>query len=79
MAKCYYCKGTTEIRKVDVDFRWGDKLFVVKKVPVEICTKCGERYYSPEVSRKIDQVVKESKEGKRPKQTLQVPVFDLPA
>jgi len=61
--KCYFCQGKTEIKNVDVDFRWGNKLFVIQDVPVELCIQCGERYYSAEVS-------------KNPLNTLEVPVFN---
>lgn len=76
MSKCYFCQGKTEIRKVDVDFRWGNKLFVVKNVPVELCTQCGERYYSAKVSKKLDDLVKkETKSTVKPQETIEVPVF----
>lgn len=58
MSKCYFCKGKIEIKHVDVDFRWEDKLFVVKNVPLEVCTQCGERYYSAKTSKKLDELVK---------------------
>lgn len=76
MNKCYFCKGKTEIKNVDVDFRWGDKLFVVKNVPVEVCIQCGERYYSAEVSKKLDNLVKRQEVSKmRPQEIIEVPVF----
>lgn len=75
MSECFFCKGKTKIKKVDVDFRWGDKLYVVKNVPVEICAQCGERYYSAEVSKKLDQLVKKQTPQK-PQQTIEVPVFN---
>lgn len=77
MNKCYFCKGKTEIRNIDVDFRWGDKLFVFKNVPVEVCIQCGERYYSAEVSKKLDNLVKKHESSKiRPQQIISVPVFN---
>lgn len=79
MSNCYFCKGKTEIKNVDVDFRWGDKLFVVKNVPVEVCTQCGERYYSAEVSKKLDELVeKESQSTIKPRTTIEVPVYHFP-
>ena len=75
MSKCYFCKGTTKIKNIDVDFRWGNKLFVIKDVPVEVCSQCGEKYYSAEVSKKLDDLVKDSKSNK-PQSTLEVPVFN---
>lgn len=76
MAKCYFCQGETEIKNIDVDFRWGSKLFVVKNVPVEICTQCGEKYYSAEVSKKLDRLVKKQASSSiKPQQVIEVPVF----
>lgn len=77
MNKCYFCKGKTRIKDIDVDFRWGDKLFVVKNVPVEVCNQCGERYYSAEVSKKLDNLVKKQELSRiRPQQVIEVPVFN---
>lgn len=76
MSNCYFCKGKTKIKNVDVDFRWGDKLVVVKNVPVEVCEQCGERYYSAEISKKLDELVKNQKSSKiKPQKILQVPVL----
>lgn len=74
MTECYFCKGTTEIRNVDVDFRWEGKLSVIKDVPVEVCTQCGERYYSAETSKKIDELVQSDTE---PEKILEVPVLEF--
>lgn len=77
MSKYYFCKRKTEIKNVSVDFRWGDKLFIVKNVPVEVCAQCGERYYSAEVSKKLDTLVKrEAKSTIKPQETVEVPVFN---
>lgn len=79
MSKCYFCGGDTKIKKINVDFRWGDKLFVVQNVPVEICRQCGERYYSAKVSSKMDEIVRKSLKSKivKPKTVLEVPVFNF--
>lgn len=74
MFECYFCKGRIEIKNVDVDFRWGNKLFVVQDVPVEVCIQCGERYYSAEVSKKLDDLV--GNKVKKPINTFEVPVFN---
>lgn len=75
--KCYFCKGKTEVKNVDVDFRWGKKLYVIRDVPVEVCSQCGERYYSADVSKKLDDLVKSKKSSKaRPQQIIEVPVFN---
>ncbi|OGY22759.1 MAG: hypothetical protein A2172_05315 [Candidatus Woykebacteria bacterium RBG_13_40_15] len=73
MRECYFCKGTTQIKNIDVDFRWEGELHVIKDVPVEICNQCGERYYSAEVSKKIDKLVQSNE---KPEQVLKVPVLN---
>ena len=77
MNKCYFCKGKTEIKNIDVDFRWGDKLFVVKNVPVEVCSQCKEKYYSARISKKLDNLVKKQESSRiRPQKVIEVPVFN---
>ena len=77
MNKCYFCKGKTKIKNIDIDFRWRDKLDVVKNVPVEVCSQCGERYYSAKISKKLDNLIKKQESSKiRPQQVIEVPVFN---
>ncbi len=76
MNKCYFCGGKTIIKKITIDFRWGDKLYVVENVPVEVCEQCGERYYSAKVSKGLDELVKKSAEVKKHQKILEVPVFN---
>jgi len=77
VSNCFFCKGKTEVRNVNVDFRWKDKLFVVKNVPLEVCSQCGEKYYSAQISKKLDEFVKKQAEAKiRVQEVLQVPVFN---
>jgi len=75
--KCYFCKGKTKIKNLDVDFRWEGKLFVVKNVPVEVCLQCGERYYSAIISKKLDNLVKKQELSNiKPLRVIEVPVFN---
>lgn len=75
--KCYFCKGQTQVKDIDVDFRWGRKLYVVKAVPVEVCSQCGEKYYSAEVSKRLDDLVKKQETSKvKPQKIIEVPVFN---
>ena len=77
MSKCYFCQGKTKIKQVDVDFRWGDKLFVVENVPVEVCNQCGERYYSAKISKKLDTLAQKQVESiQKPQKIMEVPIFN---
>jgi len=75
METCYFCrKGILENKKVTVDFRWGDKLFVIEEVPAKVCNECGEKYYSAEVSRAMEKIAIEGKKEK----VIEVPLARLP-
>lgn len=37
--------------------QWGEKIFLFKNVPAEVCTQCGETYFGPEALEKMDKVV----------------------
>ena len=39
-------------------------VLVIKNVPALICDVCGEAYLTPESSRKIDEIVKDFREGR---------------
>ena len=61
-------------KKVTVDLRVGDDLFVVERVPATVCGHCGERVFTPEVARKLQAV---AKQRKKPPRTMTIPVFSL--
>ena len=45
----------------------------VENVPAYVCTKCGEKSYSPEVT---DQLLKFTRHELEPIRPIEVPVFD---
>ena len=53
---CYFCKGKVVRRKVSVDFRWGDKLKVIEKVPADVCQQCGEKYLHSAVYKALEEL-----------------------
>ena len=72
--KCLVCHWEMVKKKVTVDLRIGDELFVVENVPATVCNHCGERVFTPEVTRKLQAL---AKQRKKPPRTLTVPVFTL--
>ncbi len=48
---------------------------MIEEVPAKVCNECGERYYSAEVSRKMEEIVIEGKKEK----IIEVPLVRLPA
>ena len=44
-------------KKVTVDLRIGDDLFIVENVPATVCSHCGEWVFTPVVTRKLQALV----------------------
>ena len=62
MKTCYMCGGDIEKRIVDVEVRE----VIVKGVPVEACTRCGEKYFNTKVAtfvQKVARYVSDEKKG----------------
>jgi YgiT-type zinc finger domain-containing protein len=74
MDRCYFCKGKVEGKAIRHVHQWGERVFIFKNVPAEVCTQCGETYFGPEALEKIDQVVKGPPE---PEEVARVPVYSL--
>ncbi|MBI5216089.1 MAG: YgiT-type zinc finger protein [Ignavibacteriae bacterium] len=73
MNKCVICGGTIEGKKVTFVFEEKDKQLFVENVSAEVCTRCGERTYSPEVT---DEIMAIAKHKFQPVKIVSVPVFD---
>jgi hypothetical protein len=46
-----------------VDLRRKNQLYVFYKVPVGVCTKCGERYYPGPVLEQLDELAQHGMPG----------------
>ncbi len=74
MDKCVFCGGKVVQELVTFVYEDDEKYFFVEHVPAEVCTKCGERTYSPEVT---EDILKFAKRKFKPMKTVEVPVFDF--
>jgi HTH-type transcriptional regulator / antitoxin MqsA len=72
--RCSFCGG--ELRKASVTFSYeeNDTYLLVERVPAEVCLKCGERLYTPEVTDTLLQI---ARQPAKPKRTIRVPVYDF--
>jgi YgiT-type zinc finger domain-containing protein len=52
--RCTFCKGRLEERKTEFIAWAGGEVVVIKDVPAYVCEQCGEAYYTPEISQRID-------------------------
>ncbi|KKM10754.1 hypothetical protein SY88_11715 [Clostridiales bacterium PH28_bin88] len=71
--QCVFCGGKTEKRTVTFSYEDDGKYIFVENVPADVCTKCGERTYSCDVT---DMLLKFAKQEYKPVKKVMVPVFD---
>ena len=50
---CFMCKGTTEDRLTNFIADLGNCIIIVKGVPSQVCTQCGEVSYSNDVAEQL--------------------------
>lgn len=62
--RCIFCKSKLVEGKTEFVAKVGEQIIAIKDVSAYICENCGEAYYTPEVSRKIDIIMKEFHESK---------------
>jgi len=72
--KCVFCGGNTNKTTVTFSYEEDDRYFLVEHVPAEVCERCGEKTYSPDVT---DELLKFAKDKFKPVKKLEVPVFDF--
>jgi len=51
---CSFCKGRLRESKTDFVAKVGCEIVSIKDVPAYVCENCGEAYFTPVVSRKMD-------------------------
>ncbi len=61
--RCSFCKGKLYEGKTEFVTKVGDEVISIKDVPAYICENCGEAYFTPEISRKIDEVMRNFHRG----------------
>ncbi len=54
---CEFCGGTTEKRRIKKHHWLKGRLYIVENVEAEVCTQCGERYFSAKTLDAIDQML----------------------
>lgn len=78
MKKCAICGGKTEHKIVDIPTKIDDKFLIIKGVPADVCTQCGEIYYNIDVAKELekieDKVSKKSIKLVRAKNAYEVPL-----
>lgn len=77
-ADCSYCGGEVAEKKIDYDYRREGHLLVVSNVPAGVCRQCGEKYFRPEILKKMDEIYHDIFDrNQKPQHTLTVPAVSL--
>ena len=74
--KCLVCHHDMTEHHVTLDLRYGGELVVIEEVPALVCDNCGERVFTPDVTRQVQERAQQHHKATR---TLVVPVFSLAA
>lgn len=75
---CPICGGKTTQKSVDLTESIKDKVVIIKKVKAEVCLQCGERLYSADEMKKIDEFLQKVKSGSvKPKSKREAEVYSL--
>ncbi len=61
---CALCGGKLREGLTELVLKAGDNLAVIKRVPALVCSCCGEAYLTPEVSERVERIMKEYRDGK---------------
>jgi YgiT-type zinc finger domain-containing protein len=61
--KCSFCKGRLVKGKTEFMVKVGKEVLTIKDVSAYICEECGEAYYTPAISKKIDKIMKKFHES----------------
>jgi YgiT-type zinc finger domain-containing protein len=62
--RCSFCEGKLYEGRTEFVAKVGDEVISIKDVPAYVCENCGEAYFTPKISRKIDEVMRDFHEGK---------------
>jgi YgiT-type zinc finger domain-containing protein len=55
---CFMCKGSVENKLTTFMTDIDNCIVIVKNVPSQVCTQCGESSYSDEVARQLEKIVR---------------------
>jgi YgiT-type zinc finger domain-containing protein len=55
--RCSFCKGKLVMGKHEFVVKAGETMLAIKDIDAFICQECGEAYYTPETSRRLDRVM----------------------
>ena len=56
---CFYCKGSMEAATTTYVVEIGERIIIIKHVPCEKCTQCGETFFNGTVVERLEQITEQ--------------------
>ncbi len=75
---CYFCRGKVQQQNITLDWRWGERLFVIRNVPAGVCDQCGEKYLDNRVYKDMERITA-SNEYRLDRMTVDILGFPIQA
>jgi YgiT-type zinc finger domain-containing protein len=63
MMKCFLCKGRVEDKSTTFMVDLENCIVIVKNVPSQVCSQCGETSYSNDVAHKLEKIVNDMRKA----------------
>ena len=60
--RCLLCKSTTENKYTNYIADLGNRIIVIHNIPTRVCSQCGEKSYSFDVSVRIQELINQVKD-----------------
>lgn len=58
--RCYFCGGRLAPERTTLPFVVGSGVVIIKQVPAQVCTQCGEAITDSEVAAVLDTLLKQA-------------------
>ena len=56
VTRCSFCRGKVQQQRITLDWRWGERLFVIHNVPVGVCDQCSEKYLDNSIYKDFERI-----------------------
>ena len=69
-------KETMKDARVTYTLEKDGKFYIIENVPARICEETGEQFFAPETVDHLQEIILT---GKKPKKTIETPIFEFAA
>ena len=72
--QCPFCGGESVKETVTFSYEEEGRYIFIEHVPADVCARCGEKIYSPEVT---DELLRIARKELKPARKIEVPVYEF--